>query len=324
MISLHIDAVKAGHPIYAYISRVNTEGYRFTNEDADITIVALEDPSSERRIQSYLGRCKKVLVYFEHISSLVEVPAHVFDNPYFLGSISHSTDSVEQAKKYLPNSRNFYLPVGVPMQDKKKIEERLNSDHPITLLFWGSWNDIVHGNFGGRGGLSADEIFLRVRRQVDCRLIVRSPMRLRSMDEFPDSVQCVEGYQTEETLNQLHCTSDIYLLPSLQAHFASIPIAMSFGLPIVGNHNWGWAENVTDGYDGIIENSTTRGELCMERQHLDYNYVNLVSDRLIGLIQDRKKLTEMSLNALNTQLTKHDIGHYPEKLREILKGTNNG
>lgn len=321
-LSVHFDAFKKTHAIHVHLASQDSDTFYFTdNEDADVIIVALDGSMPQiQRAHNYLTRGKKVLVYIEHISALVEAPASTYEFPNFLGCVSHARSSVIESRKYLPNYKHFYLPVGMPVQDRTKIEERLTSDHPITLLFWGSWVDYPHGNFYGRGGLAADEIFGKVREKIsNVKFIIRVPNHISlTSDRFPESMYRTSVYVPQEELDNIHERSDIYLLPSQQAHFATVPAAMSYGMPVVGNHNWGYDEHIIDGHNGIREQYNTPGEQCMNRACIDKNYVNLVSERLIDLITNREKLITMSRNALETQLEEHNIAHYPKLLAKIL------
>jgi hypothetical protein len=321
--NLEIDAYKTTHDIYTAISNTSSDKYCFdSTREADIAIVALEggDITIEQRIMRHISRGQKTFVYYEHFGWFYTAPAaDILNSPYLLGEITHSIDSLKRVKPLYPNIKHYYLPVGCPVQAAEVIKKRLYSDHPVTFLFWGSWGDFPHGNFTGRGGLAADEIFCRVRQEIpDAKLIIRTPMQLKCMELYPESVQAISDYVSIEELNRLHLISDIYLLPSIQAHFASIPIAMSWGLPVVGNNNWGWEENATDGYNSIRENYGTPGEHCMNRNALDYTYINTVAARLVELIRNRDKLITMSLNALDTQVKKHNVNDHPNRIDAIL------
>src|SRR6516225_11958899 len=247
MIKLAFDAIKENHSVYNYIKQIPSFNYQFA-EPADITIIALEDTNKEAtgrhrsKIAGYKN--KSFFLYFEHPSFFTEL-GYEFTKEMekwhsFHGSISHSLETIETLRNYQPDGKYFYLPVGVPKRDWQVIKSRLeDKNRVVCFLFWGSWNDINNGNFYGRGGLYADEIFCQVRKEVKCKFIVKSPIRLKSEELFPESVKRITGYLSQEELNKIYSSCDVYLLPAIQAHFATIPEAMSFGLPCVGNNGWG-------------------------------------------------------------------------------------
>lgn len=323
MISLFVDSIKKTHPIYHYLQNGTSKIYHFGDNDSDITILSLEDNTSQQRIDNLLTRYKKLFVYFEHVASLVnDITAdfinYLLSHPCFLGFITHSQDTFRYLKSI--NYPVFYLPIGVFNQNEQKIKERIHSSDALNFVFWSSWNDIHNNNFYGRGGFYADEIFLRVRKHRNCTLTIRSPVELRSAKEFPDSVRNINQYLLQSELFDIYANANLYLLSSAQAHFITIPEAMSFGLPIIGTNTWGFEENVTDKHNGIVESCNQKWELCRSRDSLDYGYIERVASRLISLTKD--ELVHLSLNALNHQRSFHNADNYPIYVGKILEEIN--
>lgn len=326
MISIFIDSIKTTHTLYHYLQSRCSNKFCFGDSDSDLIIVSLEDVTSQSRINNVLSRGKKLLVYFEHIGSLVVDVDHEFitnllSNPLFCGFVSHSADTCKLLKERFPNAKIFNVPVGVYNQDENKIEKRLESHNgTLNFVFWSSWNDVNNNNFYGRGGFYADEIFLRVRRQRNCTLTIRSHVALNSSREFPDSVRVIPQYLPQEELFNIYMASDLLFLTSAQAHFITIPEAMSFGLPIIGTTTWGFSENVEDKITGIIEPCNQKWELCRDRGSLDCEYVDKVVDRLASL--GKEDLKSMSLNALKYQRNCHNVDNYPNYFENILETLN--
>lgn len=315
MYKIFIDAIKKHHTIYENIRSTSSNLYCFTDsfDDADIVFVALEDASGNQRIIGCIN--KPFYLYYEDSSFLNYVDMNlVCSSSNFLGAISHSIDSYEKSKDFFDCC--YYMPVGVVTQDVNLIRKRLLACDKPTFIFWGSWSDVSNGNFAGRGGLYADVIFENVRKYIDCNLIIKSPYNLRSMDLYPDSVQCFSSYQSIEKLNELQMQSSFLLLPSVAAHFATIPIGMSFGLPCICNNNWGFEENVKDGYNGLKVDCLPPGHGNYET--LNYDYVNKISEKIIDLIKNKNHFYEMSMNAVNTQIESHNIVNYPSIIDSIL------
>jgi glycosyltransferase involved in cell wall biosynthesis len=318
-----VDSIKKSHPIYHYLQSGYSKIYKFGDSDSDLTIISLEDNTSQQRINNLLVNSKKFFIYFEHITSLTndvsnDFIQHLLSHPCFLGFITHSQNTFRYLKSI--NYHAFYLPIGVFNQDEQKIKHRIHFSDVLNFVFWSSWNDIHNNNFYGRGGLYADEIFSRVRRHRNCTLTIRSPVELKSAREFPESVRNINRYLLQSELFDIYTNSNLYFLPSAQAHFITIPEAMSFGLPVIGTDTWGFDENITDRHNGIVENCNQKWELCRSRDSLDYEYIEKVTNRLIHLTKE--DLILLSLNALNHQISFHNADNYPTYIEDILETTN--
>ena len=258
---------------------------------------------------------KKYLIYLEHFGcaerDYVGIDTAVFDsiinNDNFCGFMTHIEDSREKLEQWFDHPV-FQFNVGVDnVSDKFLYDkmEKLPVKEDITLMFWGSWCDPYNSNFGGRGGHKVDEICCRLMGEFDnVRLIVKSGRPL-ACERF-GRTERYANYVSHKELCGLHMKSDIFMLPAEQVHASTVPFAMSFGLPVLGNNKWGMSDYLTHGVDSLVYED-------------DQNYVEKSVAGIRELILERDKLRDMSVESLKTQRRKFSSDKHDLELYSILR-----
>jgi hypothetical protein len=309
MLKVAIDAQLPEHTLYAYMrSGRPSNHFRWVAADdlPDVTILALENDRSQERIDAYQQSGRPYFLYFESLFWLTK-----YCTPEFIrsitpvGIISHTAKTCGEVLELVaaggPETTVYQLPVGVPTRPVRPIFDRLSrlETRPLTLLFWGSHNDLTNAEWENRGGPLADELFCALRRRGPCELIVRAPAgAMRAERDHSHSVMRIDSYLDAEDLEHLHARADVFLLPSTKAHFISVPYAMSFGMPTVGLRHWALEELLVDGQNGIIAAD---------------------AEDMLRRFPDRDKLLSLSLGALATQRNRHNAARYPEGWERIFQ-----
>jgi glycosyltransferase involved in cell wall biosynthesis len=146
------------------------------------------------------------------------------------------------------------------------------------------------------------------------RLILRSKLpqdlnqRYRQIIERCN-VQVIDQFLSEDEMEALFASADIYVLPSARLHVVSILQAMASGLAIVVTDGWGMGEYISHGRNGLIVPGRygtcswmdSNGILRENYQPLfsaDPVVTNGLVEALSSLIQD----AEMRTNLANTGL----------------------
>jgi glycosyltransferase involved in cell wall biosynthesis len=109
-----------------------------------------------------------------------------------------------------------------------------------------------------RGGLDVLEAYSVIfSKHAHLRLILRSKLpqdlnqRYRQIIERCN-VQVIDQFLSEDEMEALFASADIYVLPSARLHVVSILQAMASGLTIVVTDGWGMGEYTSHGRNGLI------------------------------------------------------------------------
>lgn len=214
--------------IYTLLSPYAENGY-----NAEIDIVKLE---GFQVVQYLLGRseCKCILTHMR---------------------------STKKALQYLftPEIRNKveYVPLGVSTVERKCKTYQEDYGKTIRLLFTSSWSGY---NFEVRGGLDTlvafDHLcdrYSNVELIVKCVFTSKLPQRCRDiLARRKDKIHIISEKISDEEMDQLMRSVDIFLLPSAHVHIVSLLNAMAYGIPVIASDGWGIEEYITDGYNGSI------------------------------------------------------------------------
>jgi glycosyltransferase involved in cell wall biosynthesis len=306
MIKVAIDAQKPEHNLYHYMRSGVSQKFTWVKEYADITILALENEQSEKRIEDYLYSERNFFLYFESTFWLTKYcnPEFVQNLPKyngFKGVVSHAKKTLGEMQELLPSISVYHLPVGVPCRNAKPLFNRLqNTERVPTMLFWGSHNDLKQTNWASRGGPVVDELFCKLRNKLPCKLIARCPTTLKCQSLYPDDVEVYNDYLSADVLEQIHERADIFLLPSSKAHFISVPFAMSFAIPCAGLKHWA--------LDEILDKQT--GIIAADFEELE--------DSLTQILSNKDSLLTISLAALLAQRSNYNCNAYAERWEKII------
>jgi glycosyltransferase involved in cell wall biosynthesis len=152
------------------------------------------------------------------------------------------------------SSKVTHIPLGIRQRFKRKIPAENDA---VTILFTNSWHQASTG-FYLRGGLDVLEAYSVIfSKHAHLRLILRSKLpqdlnqRYRQIIERCN-VQVIDQFLSEDEMEALFSSADIYVLPSARLHVVSILQAMAAGLAIVVTDGWGMAEYIDHGRNGLI------------------------------------------------------------------------
>lgn len=332
MHKLWIDTNK-NHILYHFIRSSSGKNFYFTHQgNHDIAIVALEDEFAATKIDQYSAGELKFFLYFEAFINFLEpldkadrnkVFPQLLNNKNFLGAITHSSETKSQFENSFPELKIFFLPVGVPKQDEEYVLNKINilKEKEPHFLFISSWNDVNNGNYFGRGGLYADEIFFRIRQQINCKLTIRSNDVTKSEKHFPESVSRYVSYISDEEMNTQFVNANVFLLPSVQAHFVCVPQAASHGMFIIGNTQFGFCDYIIDGVNGISKENKT---YVINPAHsayvdqLDESYINSTVESFLEIYNEKDKFIKCCNNSFYGQIEKNCMENYGSNLDSIL------
>jgi len=65
-------------------------------------------------------------------------------------------------------------------------------------------------------------------------------------------VQVIDQFLSEQEIEALFSSADVYLLPAARLHVVAVLQAMASGLAIIISDGWGMAEYITHGRNGLI------------------------------------------------------------------------
>jgi len=316
---LNVFAIKEKHTVYECIREVGA------GIEHDINIFGLDAPQGTNynlneihNMPTFLGSArapytKPFFLYLEEIVTFEEsgpfslqVLAH--SHPNFLGCISHIKDTCTQLfTKYGINC--YHLPLSSHDKDRDRISRRIKSladpRKPVTLVSWGSWNDVDDANWANRGIVQVDDIAYNLLRDgSNIKLIAKTKRQLRCEAFSGDSGRvCIQReYLHDQTeLDDLFYEGDLFLLPSRQVHSASLTNAFSFGMPCVTSNGWGMSEYCFDNFNSLV----------------GYRNSNF-AERIKDLCDNRERLIKMSENTLAWYNSNHSRENHKANLHRLV------
>jgi len=149
-------------------------------------------------------------------------------------------------------------------------------------------------------------------------------------------VQVIDQFLSEQEMEALFTSADVYVLPAARLHVVSVLQAMASGLAIIVSDGWGMAEYITHGRNGLIVPGRygrsswmdSNGMLRENYQPLflaDPAVTNGLADALSSLIKDvqiRTTLAQTALNDIGTRFSlerwNHDLAiAFDSALRDL-------
>ena len=161
--------------------------------------------------------------------------------------------------KTLKNSfdcRNFSEKIKVvryTVPPKKNIENR--KDSKLKILFLGSINPANIASFEFKGIYETIEAFLELQNNYEnIELIIRSviPVELRMKLENNKDVKIFEKPLSNEELEKLFLTSDIFTHSGFEVLNLSVLEAMSYGLPVIATSLYNTPELIKNMKNGLL------------------------------------------------------------------------
>jgi len=160
-----------------------------------------------------------------------------------------SSHDVDQWQRFYPRG-HFHLVanafVGVNRAQHERRVEQVAGAAP-TLLFVGRL-------MAEKGVCDLLDAFVKVRSQVDCRLIIvgdgplANELCRRAVHLGVSDSVVFTGYLAEPELNEVYMRADVFVLPTYSEGFPTVLLeAMSFGLPIVTTSVGGAPDYLTEG-----------------------------------------------------------------------------
>ena len=148
----------------------------------------------------------------------------------------------------------FHFPLGIRQRLAGKTRQAKDW---VTIVFTNSWHQGAT-SFYLRGGLDVLEAYSVVfSKYPDARLVLRTKLPpdlneryRRIIDKC--NVQVIDQFLSEQEIEALFSSADVYLLPAARLHVVAVLQAMASGLAIIISDGWGMAEYITHGRNGLI------------------------------------------------------------------------
>jgi glycosyltransferase involved in cell wall biosynthesis len=200
----------------------------------------------------------------------------------------------------------------------------------VTILFTNSWHQGAT-SFYLRGGLDVLEAYSVVFSEYPgSRLVLRTKLppdldqRYRCLIDRCN-VQVIDQFLSEQEMEALFTSADVYVLPAARLHVVSVLQAMASGLAIIVSDGWGMAEYITHGRNGLIVPGRygrsswmdSNGMLRENYQPLflaDPAVTNGLADALSSLIEDAQMRTTLAQTALNDIGTRFSLERWNHDL----------
>lgn len=212
-----------------------------------------------------------------------------------------------------------------------------SGDDEIVLLFTNSWHQDPD-SFVKRGGIEAVVGFLTLlRRQPNCRLILRTGLPSYLAPDLCDLVrhhpriELHEQTISDAALYDLLFRADIFLLPSTHLHTISTLRAMATGAVVVTTDAPAIEEFITDGDNGLVVpawkdvlywedrgRGLIREANASKRQPDGRLAANLVMT-MERLIADRELRSRLRSNARHSIATRHGLDAWRHGFHAMLR-----
>lgn len=243
-----------------------------------------------------------------HVKSTADSIATLFDDPTLGNKI-------------------FHIPLGTRQRVTCKTPK---PNGPVTILFTNSWHQ-GSTSFYLRGGLDVLEAYAVVfSKYPGSRLVLRTKLppdldqRYRRLIDRCN-VQVIDQFLSEQEMEALFTSADVYVLPAARLHVVSVLQAMASGLAIIVSDGWGMAEYITHGRNGLIVPGRygrsswmdSNGMLRENYQPLfraDPAVTNGLADALSSLIKDVQMRTTLAQTALNDIGTRFSLERWNHDL----------
>ena len=221
----------------------------------------------------------------------------------------------------------FHIPLGTRQRVTCKTPK---PNGPVTILFTNSWHQ-GSTSFYLRGGLDVLEAYAVVfPRYPESRLVLRTKLppdldqRYRRLIDRCN-VQVIDQFLSEQEMEALFNSADVYVLPAARLHVVSVLQAMASGLAIIVSDGWGMAEYITHSRNGLIIPGRygrtswmdSNGMLRENYQPLfltDPAVTNGLADALSSLIKDVQMRTTLAQTALNDIGTRFSLERWNHDL----------
>jgi glycosyltransferase involved in cell wall biosynthesis len=166
----------------------------------------------------------------------------------------------------------------------------------ISLLFVNSIHLNLPETFYGKGGLILLEAFRRLLlRYPNLELVLRSKVPRRVLHDYADVLRSVHVLQdplTQQDLEKLWMSADIFVLPSYVTPDATLIEAMSYGLPVVTTDVWANPEIVAFGETGLLISSPHLRRFADGRvihtEHADWGkHIRILDNRMVDELEEK-------------------------------------
>lgn len=291
---ISVIALKSDHTLYNILRNV------LKNINLDFNIIGLDDPFVGNDNSFYFNPDfynKPFFLYLEEPRCFKN--NFILNHINFKGFISHLKITCEEMRSNF-NVPVYYLELSSEEKNYVRINQSINSlrnNRPINFISWGSWTDFNDSNFSNRGGNSSDNLICELFPKIKSTLTFRTKNNLKSKNLFPNRVNLIADYLSENQMNELCYSSDIFLLPANQVHSVSLTYAMSFGMLLLVSDGWGF-EEYCDSSNSI-------------------NYKNF--DEILSVCLDRNKLIEKRISSLEKYKSKYTTQIHKNKVESFLK-----
>jgi len=292
---IDVQALKYSHTLYNILREVSA------NISYDVNIIGLDDPYSAMNNPFYINNnlySKPFILYTEEINAFNN--PNIINHKNYLGFVSHIKNTCSTiSEKY--GFETYHLPLSSKEKKINRLNESfeslLNTDRPINLVAWGSWQDHNNTNFINRGGNEIDILVNHLLNLgLNINLYIKTSQNLECFKNYPDKVKIINSYLLDDDLDNIFYNCDLFLLPSKQVHSVSLIYSMSFGIPCIVSNGWGFSE------------------FCNEMNTINY----LDMDKIVDTIRNRNKLFLLRKNTLNYFNINHNRENHINNFKKIL------
>jgi len=293
---MDVKALKHNHTLYEILREISCDVTK------DINIIGLDDPYMGMNNPFYKDSnlySKPFILYAEEISTFNN--PNIIHNENYLGFISHIKKTCSTISETF-GFETFHLPLSSKEKENdliiKNFDSLINTDRPINLVAWGSWQDYNNSNFVNRGGNEIDDLINHLLSVgLNIVLYIKTNQHLKCFEHYPNNVKIINSYLSESELDEIYYNCDLFLLPAKQVHSVSLTYAMSFGIPCIVSNGWGF------------------DEFCNSMNSINYTDVH----KIINLIKERNKLLILRKNTLNYFNVNHNRKNHINNLKKILE-----
>jgi len=286
-------------------------------------VIEIEDPTTLFRPFLRNGQTSSLEI---HDIACYPIIKTILESENCRGIICHMKSTAESIPILFNNpalrEKTFHIPLGITLPETTASSDKQENGE-IRILFTNSWHQGYRG-FYYRGGLDVLKAFsILAAKYSNIRLILRTKLPHDLDERYRDiikdcPVEIMDRFLTNDDMEKLLSTVDIYLLPSARIHIVSLLKAMSYGLAVVASDGWGMTEYVEHGRNGlVVRGRYGKSSWMSERGMLMENYESLFSvdtfvvnelvDTLSTLIEDRnlrKRLGKAARRDIETRFSR--------------------
>lgn len=240
--------------------------------------------------------------------------------------------------------KTSYIPMGIEKchPDNYCHSYQKTLGNTIRMLFTSSWHQY---GFSVRGGLDVIHAFYMLSRKfknvelvIKCWLPRDIPKKYLEMVDIlrnEGKLHIISNMLTEEQMQCLMKSVDVYLLPSARIHIVSILDSLAHGIPIITSDGWGIEEYIQNGQNGsVVRGRYGNASYVDDNGFLKENYeIMFIGDEsyAFSLFQEMERVItddeyrhRITKNGMNDIETRFSIDNWNSKLKDVMDNCYEG